>query len=104
MESKISVSELRVLAGNFFDYLENVMDFKEIEITKSLYWTVSDPEKYDMENKPHAIDVGNLIDDLDFLKPAILDSEQAVIPNMTHFAAILDYIAYNTTFSVKDEI
>lgn len=93
MENKISIQELRVLTDNFFDNIEKDFGASEIPIRQSMYWHVLPDEKYDVNNDPKQLGIGNLRDDLEFLKNILNDKEKAVLPNLYHLAAILDYLS-----------
>lgn len=77
------------------------MGLSTIEVTKDFYWEALFPEKYDMEKEPTQLGVGQLADDVDFLKNILKNKELAVAPNLTHFSALLEFICYYATFSSK---
>lgn len=92
MVNKITISELRTITENFFDFLEKTMNIKEVEITETYYWNVLDG-KYDVDNQPQDLGIGNLLEDLDFLKSIVASKDAAVAPNLAHLSPILDYIS-----------
>ncbi len=100
MENKITVDELRVLANNFFDYLEKELGSKEIVIKETMYWHVLAEEKYDVLNQPTDLGVGNLNDDVEFLKALLINKDLAVLPNLFHFASLIDYLSNGIDVSV----
>ena len=99
MENKITVNELRVLANNFFDSLEKEIGAKEILIKETMYWHVLTDEKYDVLNQPTNLGVGNLLDDLEFLHAVLVNKDLAVLPNLCHFASLIDYLSNGINFA-----
>lgn len=99
MANEISINELRNLTNYFFDYLENTMGIKQIEIKEDYYWDVLSPAKYDIDTEPEKLGVGQLTEDLYFLKEILKDKDLAVVPNLTHLCAVLEYICYNAKWS-----
>lgn len=102
MENNISVSELRNLATSFFDYLENVMKVDKVNVGEDYYWSTLCPEKYNMDQQPEKLGVGQLSEDLQFLREILKNKEFAVAPNLVHFSAVLEYISHNVHFKKNE--
>ena len=60
----INTDELRLVANYFFDYLENNMNIKNLEIMEDYYWSVLHSGRYDMDQQPDKLAIGQLNKDL----------------------------------------
>ena len=94
----INIDELRLVTNYFFDYLENNMNVKNLEITKDYYWSVLHPDRYDMDQQPDKLGIGQLSEDLYFLKEILKNKDLAVAPNLSHLCAVLEFICFNVSF------
>jgi hypothetical protein len=93
MTEKINIAELQQITNEFFEHILNVLEIDSIELTESLYWSIHDEEKYKVENQPQNMGLGDLYDDMEFLKHILKDKDQAVPAMMMHLAPILDYLS-----------
>lgn len=61
---------------------------KSVELSHNLYWSVDDDDLYEM-NKDPQLNVGSLVDDLEFTSAAHEDASQAVPLVLMHVAPLL---------------
>ncbi len=93
MTKTIDIAELQQITDLIFDHILNTLDVKSIELTKDLYWSISPNELYDVEKDPKDFGMGQLYDDIDFLRKILDDNSHAVPPMMIHLAPILQYLS-----------
>lgn len=74
---KISVSELRKITEKLFNHLEEINQ-DPIEITNDYYWDISEEERYNIENEPKDLTIGQLTEDWEFLQNIKKDEEQTI--------------------------
>jgi|GEM_PF-5202689 len=93
--STIKFSELKRVIDGIFSHLENEMKIHELEIGDNLYYDLNIDDKFGDIKTPPEPDVGDLIDDLHFLKKSVED-EKVLPPSIMfmHVAPILKYIAH----------
>jgi hypothetical protein len=59
---------------------------------KDFYWDVSYADLFAVTEPQPKLDIGRLSDDWDFLKPLLLDKQQAVRLMLMHVAPLLRYL------------
>jgi hypothetical protein len=94
----ISIDELRTVANYFFDYLENNMNIKNVEVTEDYYWSVLHQHRYDIDQQPGKLGMGQLSEDLYFLKEILKNKDLAAAPNLSHLCAVLEFMCFNVSF------
>ena len=98
---EVSLSDLRSIANNLFDFLEHTMHVQKIVLEADMYWEVLESEKYNLDATPENLGVGQLYDDLEFLRGCLADKSNAAPANFQHLAAILGYIATHAEFNTS---
>ncbi len=87
----VKLSELKKLANAIFDELEAV-GWREVEIKEDHYWTFLGEERYRFTESMPELGVGQLYDDLEFLRTAC--AGQYLTPShLENLAGLLNYIA-----------
>ncbi|WP_143326058.1 hypothetical protein [Vandammella animalimorsus] len=98
MQDGIKISELREMANKIFDEFEQ-MGCSEFVLNEDFYWDIHENERYDLKREPEGCAVGQLFDDIYFLRK-MLEGEEAVCSIMfIHLAPILRYMALHVGFS-----
>ncbi|MDO4694913.1 MAG: hypothetical protein Q4A62_09935 [Eikenella sp.] len=100
MQDKIKIDELRFITNKIFDSFELAGCF-EFSLDEDFYWDVYENERYDFTKTPEGYSVGQLFDDIYFLRK-ILESEETACPIMfLHLFPILRYMALRVGFVDK---
>jgi hypothetical protein len=89
----IDIAEIRRISDLIFEHILNNLEVKSVELTEDMYWTITPNDIYDIGNDPKDFGIGQLYDDLDFLRRILDDESQAVPAMMMHLAPILGYLA-----------
>jgi hypothetical protein len=95
MESakSISIDVLRKTLNGIFDFIEKDLGITEVELRQNHYWSVTDDERYSMEDPPKELGVGSLIDDWDFVLSASKSDQQIPI-DLIHIAPLLQVLSH----------
>jgi hypothetical protein len=104
----IDIIELRKITDLIYEHILDNLKIKSVEMTEDMYWSISAKNLYDIEKKPNDFGIGQLYDDLDFLRHILDDESQAVPPMMMHLAPIFQYLAtqvdwYETEGNITDK-
>lgn len=67
MQDGIKISELREMANKIFDEFEQ-MGCSEFVLNEDFYWDIHENERYDLKREPEGCAVGQLFDDIYFLR------------------------------------
>ncbi|MEQ1671476.1 MAG: hypothetical protein ABL893_11505 [Hyphomicrobium sp.] len=96
MVAELSISELREVVNSIFDHIEQEALIKKLSIggAENLYWGISSDDLFRMEKANPEIDVGSLVDDLELLRPLLVDKKRCVALMLIHVAPLLTYLAY----------
>jgi hypothetical protein len=89
----IDIAELRQITDLIFEHMLNTLEIKSVELMEDMYWTISSNDLYDVEKDPKDFGIGQLYDDVDFLRHILDDESQAVPAMMMHLAPIFQYLA-----------
>lgn len=89
----IEIAELKKIVNMILDRIENDLEIKEVELTEDYYWDVAEKVLYIREDSAAEIYVGSLCEDLEFLRPLLLDKDRAVSLMLIHVAPLLRYLA-----------
>ncbi len=84
---------MQKISNLIFDHILNVLNVKSVELTKDMYWSISQNDLYDIESEPKNFGIGQLYDDMDFLLKVLSDDSQAVPLMMMHLAPIFEYLS-----------
>ncbi|WP_395689246.1 hypothetical protein [Caenimonas koreensis] len=94
MESKtIQIEDLRLACDRIFSFILNDLGIAAVELDKNLYWTLPEEVRYDMAHTPTPDHVGSLIDDYEFVRSAVADSDQALPLMFQHLAPLLEALS-----------
>ncbi len=74
---QIDVSKLREISEILFTHLEQ-RGYDQLELEVDFYWNIPENEKYQMENAPKELDIGQLDEDWEFLQK-VLDPERETL-------------------------
>lgn len=85
----VDIRMLRRVTNQIFDFIEHDLGLSHVRLGRDFYWTIPDKELYEMGNKPDDLEVGSLIDDIEFVVSAGTDKESAVPLDLLHLAPIL---------------
>lgn len=80
---------LRRVTNQIFDFIEHELGTNQVRLGRDFYWAIPDKGLYEMANKPDDLEVGSLIDDIEFVASASTDKESAIPLNLLHLAPIL---------------
>lgn len=98
MASKvIDLHDLKWLLCELVDALEKRAGSRLVSVDKDLYWIFPESRVHDMQSLPVDLDVGNLQDDIDFLKIAIDSGDFPGIPLAANILPVLQYLSNYTT-------
>src|SRR6185312_15579741 len=89
----IDIEALRKVTNRIFDFIERDLQVKSVELFKNYYWSISEDLLYDMDQQPRELDVGSLVDDLDFVMAAERDPSQAIPLTLMHIAPLLQLLS-----------
>jgi hypothetical protein len=91
---EIDVKVLKNAVNAVLDHLIEDLECTKVEIKKSsdFYWHVPDSELHDMSKAPIGLDVGSLIDDVDFIKLIARGQYADATYNLIHIAPLLRFI------------
>ncbi|PIE41011.1 MAG: hypothetical protein CSA49_05605 [Gammaproteobacteria bacterium] len=93
MENDLKISELREITNLIFDYIQANLNIEAVRLEKDFYWQILDKNLYDPECQPNDFALGQLFDDLEFLKGVLRDKENAVPAMFMHLAPLLIYLS-----------
>lgn len=104
----IDIVELRKITDLIYEHILDNLKIKSVEMTEDMYWSISAKDLYNIEKNPNDFGIGQLYDDLDFLRHILDDESQAVPPMMMHLAPIFQYLAtqvnwYETESNTTDK-
>jgi len=103
MAKTIDIAELRQITDLIFDYILNTLQVSSVELTEDLYWSISTNDLYDIKKEPKDFGMGQLYDDIDFLRKILNDDSQAVPPMMMHLAPIFKYLSSQVNWYELDK-
>jgi hypothetical protein len=86
----VKVEELRRSATLLFDYLEK-SGYTSFPLEKDFYWLINEKQRYDPVNDPTDIGLGQLYDDLDFLR-GMLREDRPIAYGLVYLSSLLTYI------------
>lgn len=86
--NRIDVAALRSVMNRIFDFIESDLGLESVELSHNLYWSVDSDDLYEMNRDPQ-LNVGSLLDDLDFARAAYEDAGQAIPLVLMHIAPLL---------------
>ena len=87
---KVKLKDLLLFAEKIIKHLEKE-GVKEIELEKDFYWDIPYPQIYDMNSDPSELLVGQLYDDLEFLKKMLEDDGEPIGHALVWLSSILRY-------------
>lgn len=90
---ELVISELREISNTIFDHIEEVLSIESVPLTEDLYYEVLGDQKYKISEVSPEYSIGQLSDDLQFLKAIALDKSRATPLSLMHLAPILEYMA-----------
>jgi len=90
---KIDILELRKITNLIFEHIIDILEIESVELTEDMYWSISPKDLYDIEHEPKNLGIGQLYDDLDFLRNTIKDESAATPPMMIHLAPIFQFLS-----------
>lgn len=90
---ELVISELREVSNTIFDHIEKTLSIASIPLTEDLYYEVQGDQKYNISTHPPEYSIGQLSDDLKFLKAIASDKSRATPLSLMHLAPILEYMA-----------
>jgi hypothetical protein len=93
VSKKIDITVLRESCNLIFNFIENELKIKSIEIDKDLYWSLTNEERHNLSEVPTPTHIGNLFDDYDFVQPLVNNPIQAVPLMFEHLTPLLNEIA-----------
>lgn len=93
MDQEIDIAELQQISNKIFDHILHVLQIRSVSLTKDMYWTISPDQKYNIDSSPVSFGVGQLYDDLEFLRKILTDEDQACPAMMMHLAPIFYYLS-----------
>ena len=93
MPNKIEIEVLRDVTNKIFDFIENDLKLKSIELPHSLYWAIPIAQIFELANKPTELDCGSLEDDYDFVLSSFKSKNNPVPLDLMHIAPLLNAIA-----------
>ncbi|WP_347486315.1 hypothetical protein ABFV80_001462 [Vandammella animalimorsus] len=97
MRAQVKIDELRCIANKIFDSFESIGCF-EFSLEEDFYWDVHENERYDFTKSPDGYSVGQLFDDIYFLRKILEDEEMACPIMFLHLFPILRYMALRVGF------
>jgi hypothetical protein len=89
MANEIDLVVLKNVCNEIFDYMIDDLKLNKIDLQERLYWTIPQDQRYKLEASPETCNVGDLIDDFEFVKEASVDADQALPMLFLHIAPIL---------------
>ena len=95
IKHSINIAELRFVINSILSHVKNDLQLKEIELTEDYYWAIPDDSLYAVDRDAEPPNIGSLCDDLEFIKPLLLDKDHAFPLMLIHVAPILEYMALN---------
>ena len=90
--TEIDLVKLRSIANRLFDHIIETRGVRTLAVEKPYYWEVPAPERYRIEAEPSELQVGNLVDDWEFVSGLLQADSQPVAYQLTELAAVLDYV------------
>jgi hypothetical protein len=91
--SAIRVNELKAVIDSILTHITNDLKIDEIDLTSDYYWDIPEEQLYSTEGDPKGCTIGSLFADLEFLRSALADKDQAVALLLIHVAPLLRYVA-----------
>lgn len=88
---QIEVSKLREISKKLFSHLEN-NGYDQVELEVDFYWNIPEEEKYQMENSPKDLDIGQLDEDWDFLQEVLKQDHEPIGYEFVWLGKVLEAI------------
>mgnify|MGYP001235186302 CR=1 FL=1 len=88
---QIDVSDLRTVTEKLFNHLDEIGQ-SSIELTNDYYWDISEDERYNVENDPQDLSIGQLTEDWEFLRKIGMDDEHTIAYAFVWLGKILQAI------------
>lgn len=95
MQAEIQLAELKAVVNALLDRLiaETEAGVVKISEERDYYWEVPAKNLFLVHTQPAQLDIGRLSDDWTFLRPLLLDRQQAFPLMLMHIAPILRYLS-----------
>ncbi len=91
MVRSIDIKKIKEATNRILDQL--LADgIETIPLSNQMYLAVSSTEKYDMDNVPEQLVVGDLFDDLEFSESILQSDERAAVYSLTEISPLLAYV------------
>ena len=92
-KNKLQIEQLRAVIQRIFDLVQKDFGIKEVILDNNYYWSISEKDLYLLDKNPAQLDVGSLLDDLEFVRSAYEDADQALPLLLLHIAPLLTALA-----------
>lgn len=89
---EIDLEILRSGINRILDYMIQDLGKKKLKIDTDLYWGISPDDRYDLSKDPAELDVGNLMDDWEFISNIPSLEGVPIVYQLTEIAPIIRYI------------
>jgi hypothetical protein len=90
--TEVDLVELRAAVDRLFDHLIKTRGVRTVALETPYYWEVPAADRYNVESEPAELEVGNLVDDWEFVSSVLRGSTQPVAYQLTELAPLLDYV------------
>ncbi|GAB7129047.1 hypothetical protein JCM19000A_35550 [Silvimonas sp. JCM 19000] len=97
---KLNISKLKNKINSIFEFIENNVDLKEVDVNEDYYWSIPRTSMFDVRSQKAEVVIGSLHEDIEFLN--LDDDDEELSPMMLmHAAPVLLYLA--ASMQLKNE-
>jgi hypothetical protein len=92
--AELDLCDLKRVIDTIFEHIRNDLKIDKLTIRddQDFYWDVPSNDLYSVKETQPQLEVGRLVDDLEFLQAILKDKDQAVALMLIHAAPLLRHI------------
>src|SRR5690554_5884152 len=94
MENEIKFDLLKKVFDEIISHLEKELNAEGIAVSEDLYWDIVPQQKYLMTGSPNDFHVGQILDDIEFIKQAIQNEDPSYSAMLCHLCPLINYLNF----------
>ncbi|WP_020394825.1 hypothetical protein [Thiolinea disciformis] len=102
MEDKVSIVQLKKITNYIFDSIIQDLKINTVQLNDDMYWSIDEDELYEINKEPSNFGIGQLYDDLFFLRKIVTEPKNTTSLMFMHLAPILIYLAKKIDWYSKE--
>jgi hypothetical protein len=93
VDDGVRIDDLRQVVNRILDFIDKDLGMAVVPLERDYYWSIPEDTLYAMKQEPAQLDCGSLRDDLDFVRSAQRNPEEALPLVLLHVAPLLRALA-----------